>query len=290
MGRLDEDLEDEWSSKPKLFKTGMFFPGWEANHGSLSHMPGLTNLKRLVTHGQVPWSMINLPKLETLEVTILNHLSWSIEASGGFINRPVDTSNTTITTLIVNMDIKILVRDAGMTYIRNLLPYLHTLQNLFIRLSTEDFDSLDYDFRYEDINDFHRQAEGNSYGCITDQLARESLETFILDTSRVSGEFWDSLDSDGQQIVPFMRTLPPPRFISGFPNLLRIMAPQEFYFSVDEDFNTLHLPASIGSIAIVDSTYAADPWGSTSWRNEGKRDSLMSRKWCCQAITRNTLL
>ena len=113
----------------------MFFGGRENSYQSMATIAGFSTLKRLTTDTPLPWSMINLPELETLEVSLNDG---DLGGAKRFVGRPADSLNATITTLVVNVDLMTFARSSTLYYLDNIIPYLSKLRNLFVRLSTRD--------------------------------------------------------------------------------------------------------------------------------------------------------
>jgi hypothetical protein len=68
--------------------------------------------------------------------------------------------------------------------------------------------------------------------------------------------------------------------LAQLPKLRTLTAPQEAFFSVDEDFTTCQLPKTIERIAIIDSTRAANRFAKHILQNRTKWPDLTTIRLC----------
>jgi hypothetical protein len=132
LGALDP-LKTGWVPWGQQYLFEMFFIGRENSPQSCSKISGLSTLKRLRMNTPVPWSMINLPGLHTLEIHMIDI---GLLGAKRFMGRPTDSLNTTITKLVVDVDLMTFARFLTLCYLDSLFPYLVALRHLCIRFST----------------------------------------------------------------------------------------------------------------------------------------------------------
>jgi hypothetical protein len=94
-------------------------------------------------------------------------------------------------------------------------------------------------------------------------LRNENLEALIVDISQVHTDLMIDRPDNGPQkfgraLRPAVGTSTPS--LRNLPKLRKIMAPQEFFFSVDEWYTMVQLPKSVESIQIVDATVSLERW------------------------------
>jgi hypothetical protein len=254
LGALDP-LKTGWVSWGQQYLFEMFFIGRENSPQSCSKISGLSTLKRLRMNTPVPWSMINLPGLHTVEIHMIDI---GLLGAKRFMGRPTDSLNTTITKLVVDVDLMTFARFLTLCYLDSLFPYLVALRHLCIRFSTRDYLS-----REKDYKRLKAWMSLPNFENIIRWLRNENLEALIVDISQVHTDLMIDRPDNGPQklgraLRPAVRTSTPS--LRNLPKLRKIMAPQEFFFSVDEWYTMVQLPKSVESIQIVDATVSLERW------------------------------
>jgi hypothetical protein len=162
--------------------------------------------------------------------------------------KPDEVVSTTLTRLFIQTDPRAVCSDPatpvhGMhMYLTNMIRGLTNLTHLFI-LFNDPFDD-GYDF-----NDLPQI----SYAHITSRLENRSLTHLTLEFEDMGYQL--AYETMAESVLEYIHDMGPMTTFPGLPNLRNITAPQEAFFSADEDFETCNLPAAIESIGVVDSTY-----------------------------------
>jgi hypothetical protein len=226
--------------------------GCESSHkSSVDHIGGLSNLTHFSTDGFPPCSWLRLPRLKAFKLNILD--DYADKVQDGIVRSyktPSVAISTTLTRLVIQTEFEVFYSDEvnGMHGIygpmSNKVNGLSALTHLLIlfRLYIDIYnDPTPYD------------SPQGSYARITSELKSRTLTHLTLEVEEVPGLPDQPLLHDS--ILEYIHDLQPMSSFPGLPNLRHLTAPQEAFFSADEDFETCVLPATIQSIGIIDSTY-----------------------------------
>ncbi|KAF1951246.1 hypothetical protein CC80DRAFT_553625 [Byssothecium circinans] len=202
-------------------------------------LPAFLNLTSLTVNFVLPWSVICLPTLTTLEYEIKD------ETEDGLFNwaaphLPISQKPApVIKTLILNVDICNLGVQDIIQYIPLLLMELTSLHELHFRI-----------FSVPETN--YAGANADSDLDLDGFLTRinPSCQELVIDESNVRSDclFW-------------IRPLAAASYLS-FPSLRRLVLPQSMLFEMYDD-NLGPLPAPLDTLEVIDSTRALHGW---AWR------------------------
>jgi hypothetical protein len=230
-------------------------------------IPGFANLKHIKSNGQLPWQLINLPYLETLQIgtlpTILNYpFDYSL-SSGVTFN---------LTSLTIPMNIVALEYD----YVHDIdggTEYRIFNKRIFQCLSC--LKRLDIQFyrncgsRGSRLGDHKTTPPGiGDYNNALKAISSSSLETLVLDTSDVdvrAVEKWKLATSFKGYLDDCIRPL---TSLLQFPNLKTIIAPQQAFLSSNGNSDVepilslflFNLPPSVVSVGVIDPTVHILKW------------------------------
>ncbi|KAI4639956.1 hypothetical protein J4E93_008755 [Alternaria ventricosa] len=212
---------------------------------------GLSSLTRLTTNGYPPCNWLSLPRLEAASINLFedafycddylnsDEMMWYIAPSG--------TVSTSLTRLIIQADFEAFhsheaTHGQGVYgHMRSVVRGLTNLTHLFILYRT----IIDPYGRFNP----HNTPRG-SFAHIVAHLESRSLTNLTLDVEPALKDLVRYMI-----MLEYTRDVSPMTRLAGLPKLRNLNAPQEAFFSANEEFRTCHLPATIESIGIMDSRY-----------------------------------
>ncbi|KAI4694726.1 hypothetical protein J4E81_006325 [Alternaria sp. BMP 2799] len=212
---------------------------------------GLSSLTRLTTNGYPPCNWLSLPRLEAASINLFedafycddyinsNEMMWYIAPSG--------TVSTSLTRLIIQADFEAFhsheaTHGQGVYgHMRSVVRGLTNLTHLFILYRT----LIDPYGRFNPFN-----TPRGSFAHIVSHLESRSLTNLTLDVEPALKDLVRYTI-----MLEYTRGVSPMTWLAGLPKLRNLNAPQEAFFSANEEFRTCHLPTTIESISIMDATY-----------------------------------
>ena len=237
-----------WHSYPEYpdyWRQGCFNPAetfqcvGEDTEAQVLDTLGFTKLRCLKTNSLLPWPILTLPHLREVGLALV------IPA----VYEQKDFLPSTSCPNILKMDISIDIGSlqAGLDkfereYLEAMQSRLSSLRQLLLsfdrRNSHVDLDS-DSDI---DPDDGFSWMTG-SFETVLDSINSDSLETLIITTMR-----------------PLASEVTPARTLKGNRNLRYVIGPQDFFMSVDADFDLLDLPHTVERVEFTSSSEALNRW------------------------------
>ncbi|KAI4953274.1 hypothetical protein J4E86_006815 [Alternaria arbusti] len=205
---------------------------------------GLSSLKRLVTDGYPPCSWLSLPRLEAARINLFEDPSYNTMISQ---ITPGATVSTTLTRLVIQPEFEALYSydaiymDGFYGHVRSVIRGLTNLTHLFILYRA----IVDPYGRFDPLN-----TPRGSFAHIVSHLESRSLTNLTLDVEPALKDLVRYMI-----MLEYTRGVSPMTWLAGLPKLRNLNAPQEAFFSANEEFRTCHLPTTIESISIMDATY-----------------------------------
>lgn len=231
-----------------------------ADELNLSLIPGFAKLKHFFTGGTVPWQIMALPTLETLQIGFVPQndrvqLKYPITPETRF----------SLTNLTMRMNFFMVVdeyydhdemKEEIYAFTEQLFTEFKQLKRLSIQFRQKGTARLfTMGLRSTSL------PEVSSYANVANMFRSSTLETLILDTSDVDVraiEDWGNGKSYLEGCIAPMTSL------HQFPNLKTIIAPQQAFFDSDPDVlcdpPSNLLPPSIRSIEIIDASKEIVEW------------------------------
>ncbi|KAI4710236.1 hypothetical protein J4E89_004687 [Alternaria sp. Ai002NY15] len=209
---------------------------------------GLSSLTRLLTNGYPPLIWLSLPRLEAAKINLFEDPMGRPNYDKSLHIAPGATVSTTLTRLVIQPEFDALYSydathmDGMYGHMRSVVRGLTNLTHLFI-LYRSVLDSWD-DF------DPPNTPQG-SFAHIVAHLESRSLTDLTLDVEPAL----KNLVMYTMMLEYIHDTFPMSTF-TGLPRLRNVNAPQAAFISVnEEEYQACHLPTTIESIGIIDSTY-----------------------------------
>jgi hypothetical protein len=244
---------------------------------SLPMVEAFSSLKYIRSTELVPWSIACLPKLETLHLAVDNDVPrWDDPADLRAVS-PDLVNRANLTRLIIDVEIAVLLSvhsikptllEATKRYTffeETFLPQLSALKYLAIRIRT----SWELDVYPLAMNGAF------SYDNLTRRLSSKTLETLLIDLSDVKFRRIDGYDS--RRVVDISHAAS----LSRLPNLRRIAAPEELYFSVAARFWVCDLPPSLVTIEMIDTSDRLERYARHLIVDQHSLPNLtIMRAWC----------
>lgn len=219
---------------------------------------GFRALTAITSPALLPWHIMCLSNLKVctinVEVERCSHANFTIPASATIHDTDVGTCR--VEKLIAQMPIEALQSSWPDRFICRYLPIVvnktPNLRHLAQHLTRTAM---------------HRACAvdvGYAYDFLLSGISSNSLETLIIDTCDIESAAVRHFPED------FFENISPLTSLHGFPNLRRIVAPQEAFIQVNSALSspssiqcvppTILLPRSIESVDIIDSTTALTIW------------------------------
>ncbi|KAF1847871.1 uncharacterized protein K460DRAFT_403188 [Cucurbitaria berberidis CBS 394.84] len=243
-----------------------------ANNFSISWIPGLANVNSLSANCLLPIQLVTLPKLTLLEFGLQDRqfdlvprtiqILQSSKTNGAVppLNRmrvllDVDCLNKIVLPVEEDMG-----QDMDDEVDDNIYRYMQQLPDQLPNLSCLD---LLIEPILRDSYNWARNVWCGSYDCLVAKLTCHNIKTLKIDTSEISKSTVPMYNDDGFRIqgtIRWAQQLRPIQSLTNFTKLRKIVAAQEAFFSVDEEFFVCKLPSSIEEIGIIETTGAVDRW------------------------------
>ncbi|KAH6865165.1 hypothetical protein BKA58DRAFT_462803 [Alternaria rosae] len=226
-------------------------------------LQGLSSLTRLFTNGYPPCSWLSLPRLEAARINLFEDAYYDNTMISHIA--PSTTVSTTLTRLIIQADFEALYSyDATHMkdvygHIRSIVSGLTHLTHLFIL----------YDTIVDPYGEFlPLNTPRGSCAHIVSHLESRSLTDLTLDIEPALKNLVRYMT-----LYEYIHDTTPMTTFAGLTRIGNLNVPQEAFFSANEKFGTCHLPATIESISIMNSTYETKrylkhlPDHQTEWPN-----------------------
>jgi len=234
-----------WTEFEEVFEFKEVFEGITRQKNLADCFQGLSRLKRLFTDDYPPCSWLSLPQLEAARIKLFEGAYYD----GTMISQITHgaTVSTTLTSLVIQTEFEALYShdaihmDGMYGHMRSVVRGLTNLTHLFILYRTvldshDDFDP--------------RNTPRGSFAHIVAHLESRSLTNLTLDVEPTLKDLVRYMI-----MLEYTRGVSPMTWLAGLPKLRNLNAPQEAFFSANEEFRTCHLPTTIESISIMDAKY-----------------------------------
>ncbi|KAF2251123.1 hypothetical protein BU26DRAFT_276563 [Trematosphaeria pertusa] len=251
----------EWVVR-KLFDPAFFFDGISGYSPKV--VAGFAKLKSITSNGVLPWDIITLPTLRTLEYDFQYFTNGGLFEWFGMKHLPNNSTCSNITSLILNIEIEVLYySDASRKlreYVSELLSRFTSLATLHLRLFFEQ----DPPGRRLP-GGFPNLAKYEYPSHLLDHANLDTVTDLVVDTADL-GNF------KGTTIISPMESIM-------FPKLQHITMPQAAFFYWPYD--TLTLPSTIETIGIIDSTRCLNAWAKDILDNRLEYPGLRRISFWC---------
>ncbi|CAO2654970.1 Nn.00g117030.m01.CDS01 [Neocucurbitaria sp. VM-36] len=228
---------------------------------SMAWIQGLAHVHSLSTNCLPPSQLVSLPRLTFLGFGLQN---CQIHQVPPLVQLPESTSINAappMKRMRVLLDVDCLhenvepVDDEIYRYVQQLpdrLPHLTSLDLLIKPV-------------FRNSEDWHDHVwKRGSYDCLVAKLRVHNIEILKLDTSAISSPdeplYEDYYNGSHRGSLGWAQHLRPIVSLTDIAKLRKIVAAQEAFFSVDEEFSVCRFPSSIEEISIIDTTNAVDRW------------------------------
>jgi hypothetical protein len=229
-----------------------------SEEGKLNWVAGLRNLTSITSPALLPWHIMCMSSLKTchinVEVVTCASLNFAIPSSAVIPNQ----NGCRIEKLSAQVPIEFLydafLRDGVFQYLPAVIHLAPRLLYLALHLTRNEGSGTH-------PGDEHDES---GYDTLLQDMQSDSLETLIIDTCDVEPA------SVRQPRADFFESISHLTSLHSFPNLRRVVAPQEAFMSVpnllSSDANpvfvppTVLFPHNIETVEIIDSTSALDTW------------------------------
>lgn len=237
--------------------------------------PAFTKLRSLTTNCPVPWIMISLPTLKSLNLRITTE-------SDPYYDIPSTPGQLKLTSLVVSVDRDILIEDwqlgntaqSVLAYFTQLMSQARALEDLSIRVTC----------RWP--CHFHDQVE-KSWDYVASRIPRlDNLRTLEIDAAEIRVD--RIKDEEHMNKIEWSLRIRAAPIVSleRFRNLERLTIPEMALLGdsrIPQGDNKIicHLPHTLKSISIIDSTKMLAQWAKDVWNHRSNFPALSGiTLWC----------